>query len=98
MISVPSVAPTTAAVVPPPGTKYTAALMLPPLVVELERQRALANLRVLPLTTRDPRRLIEQGDCDLAVGYFPEAIAHIDAQGSDATMHHARLAQTRPGT
>lgn len=73
----------------------TAALMLPPLVVELERQRALANLRVLPLATRDPRRLIEQGDCDLAVGYFPEAIAHIDAQGSDATMHHARLAQTR---
>jgi DNA-binding transcriptional LysR family regulator len=73
----------------------TAALMLPPLVMELERQRALANLRVLPLTTRDPRALIEQGDCDLAVGYFPEAIAHIDAQGSDASMHHARLAQTR---
>lgn len=73
----------------------TAALLLPPLVMELERQCALANLRVLPLTTRDPRSLIEQGDCDLAVGYFPEAIAHIDAQGADASMRHARLAQTR---
>jgi DNA-binding transcriptional LysR family regulator len=73
----------------------TAALVLPPLVAGLEREQALANLRVLPLTTRDPRRLLEQGECDLAIGYFPEAIAHIDAQGGDATLHHQRLWQTR---
>ena len=73
----------------------TAALLLPPLVSAFERQRALANLRVLPLATRDPRALLEHGDCDLALGYFPEAIAHIDAQGADATLHHRRLSQTR---
>jgi DNA-binding transcriptional LysR family regulator len=73
----------------------TAAILLPPLVTELERQRALADLRVLPLTTRDPRALIEHGDCDLAIGYFPEAITHIDSQGANASMHHARLSQTR---
>ncbi|MFZ5550699.1 MAG: LysR family transcriptional regulator [Pseudomonadota bacterium] len=73
----------------------TAALVLPPMVASLEKQRALANLRVLPLTTRDPRRLLEQGECDLAVGYFPEAIAHVDAQGGDAMLRHQRLWQTR---
>ena len=44
-------------------------------------QRALANIRMLPLTTRDPRRLVEEADADLAVGYFPNAIAAIVAQG-----------------
>ncbi|MGM9487923.1 LysR family transcriptional regulator [Ideonella sp. YS5] len=73
----------------------TAALLLPRLVASIEQQRALANLRVLPLTTRDPRALLEQGDCDLAVGYFPEAVAHIEAQGGDATLHHQRLSETR---
>jgi DNA-binding transcriptional LysR family regulator len=73
----------------------TAAWLLPPLVKAIEQQRALANLRVLPLTTRDPRALLENGECDLAVGYFPEAIAHVDAQGTDASLRHQRLSQTR---
>jgi DNA-binding transcriptional LysR family regulator len=73
----------------------TAAWLLPPLVSEIERQRALANLRVLPLATRDPRALLERGDCELALGYFPEAVAHIEAQGADAPLRHRRLAQTR---
>jgi DNA-binding transcriptional LysR family regulator len=73
----------------------TAAWLLPPLVAEIESQRALANLRVLPLATRDPRALLERGDCDLALGYFPEAVAHIEAQGADALLRHRLLAQTR---
>jgi len=73
----------------------TAALLLPSLVSVIEEQRALANLRVLPLTTRDPRALLEQGEYDIAVGYFPEAIANIEAEGSDATLRHQRLSQTR---
>jgi DNA-binding transcriptional LysR family regulator len=72
----------------------TAALLIPPLVVAIEEQRALANLRVLPLGTRDPRRLIEQGEADLALGYFPEAVTAIGAQGANATLHHARLYDT----
>ena len=69
----------------------TAALLLPRLVEAIEAEHSLANLRVLPLTTRDPRRLVEDGDADLAVGYFPTAIAAIVAQGADASLRHRRL-------
>jgi DNA-binding transcriptional LysR family regulator len=73
----------------------TAVLLMPPLVRAIERQRALANLRVLPLATRDPRPLIERSEADLAVGNFPEAIAAIQAQGDEATLRHLRLYDTR---
>lgn len=73
----------------------TAAMLLPSLVSAIEQQRALANLRVLPLATRDPRAMLERDDCELAVGYFPEAVAHIEAQGADASLRHRRLADTR---
>jgi len=72
----------------------TAAMLLPHLVSAIEGQRALANIRTLPLTTRDPRRLVEEADADLAVGYFPNAIAAIVAQGGDATLHHRQLYAT----
>jgi DNA-binding transcriptional LysR family regulator len=49
---------------------------------------------VLPLTTRDPRRLVEEADADLAIGYFPNAIAAIVAQGGEATLHHRQLYAT----
>ena len=72
----------------------TAALLLPSVVSAIETARALANIRVLPLTTRDPRRLVEEADADLAVGYFPNAIAAIVAQGDEATLHHRQLYAT----
>jgi DNA-binding transcriptional LysR family regulator len=72
----------------------TAAMLLPDLISAIESVRALANIRVLPLTTRDPRRLVEEADADLAVGYFPNAIAAIVAQGGDATLHHRQLYAT----
>jgi DNA-binding transcriptional LysR family regulator len=73
----------------------TAALLAPPLVARIEGEAAQVNLRVLPLTTRDPRRLLEGGDADLAVGYFPELITILLAQGADSHLHHARLYDTR---
>jgi DNA-binding transcriptional LysR family regulator len=73
----------------------TAALLAPGLVASIERDRLLVNLRVLPLTTRDPRRLVEDGAADLAVGFFPDAITAIVAQGQDAHLRHARLYVTR---
>jgi DNA-binding transcriptional LysR family regulator len=73
----------------------TAVLLMPGLVRAIESQRALANLRVLPLTTRDPRPLLERSEADLAVGNFPEAIAAIAAQGDEATLRHLRLYDTR---
>ena len=73
----------------------TAALLAPGLVAAIENTGALANLRMLPLTTRDPRRLVEAGDADVAVGFFPEALTAIAAQGQDAVLRHARIYTTR---
>ena len=69
----------------------TAALLLPPLVAQLEQARALANVHVLPLTTRDPRALLDQGEVDIAVGYFPGAVAALRAQGSQSVIRQHRL-------
>lgn len=69
----------------------TAVLLIPYLISAIEQQQALANLRVLPLTTRDPRPLLERGEADLAVGHFPDAIAGLMAEGEDATLRHRRL-------
>jgi DNA-binding transcriptional LysR family regulator len=81
----------------------TAALLMPALVDAIERARALVNIRVIPLTTRDPRRLVEAGDADLAVGYFPAAVTALIAQGPEAMLRHQQLYTTeyvcvmRPG-
>jgi DNA-binding transcriptional LysR family regulator len=73
----------------------TAALLAPALVARIEEDEALVNLRVLPLTTRDPRRLVESGEADLAVGFFPELVTTIVAQGQDSHLLHARLYESR---
>lgn len=69
----------------------TAALILPPLIVELERTQSLANIHVLPLTTRDPRTLLEQGEADFALGYFPGAVAALQSQGGLSAIRQLRL-------
>jgi DNA-binding transcriptional LysR family regulator len=71
----------------------TAALLAPWMVRAIESVQAAANLRVLPLTTRDPRSLLEQGTADLAVGHFPDLIATLLTQ--EDTLRHARLYDTR---
>jgi DNA-binding transcriptional LysR family regulator len=73
----------------------TAALLTPSLVSAIEDQRAQANLRVVPLTTRDPRRLVEQAEVDLAVGHFPQAITAILTDDGNAGLRHQRLYDTR---
>jgi len=69
----------------------TAALLLPGVVAQFEEMRALANVQVLPLTTRDPRALLEHGETDFAVGYFPAAAAALRAQGTQAAIRQQRL-------
>lgn len=69
----------------------TSATLLPPLMQAMEEMRALANFRIVPLTTRDPRRLLEQSEIDLAVGHFPEVVGVIVTQGSDAPWQRERL-------
>ncbi len=75
----------------------TASLLAPPLVRALEGGPAGASarisLRVMPLTTRDPRRLLRDGDADMAIGHFPEAVAALQADTA-AALQHALLHQT----
>lgn len=68
----------------------TAALILPPLVAQLEELRAQANVHVLPLTTRDPRDMLEQGDADFALGYFPGVTAALQMQGMQGSSPRIR--------
>ena len=73
----------------------TAASVAPGLVESIERESALVNLRFLPLTTRDPRRLLDSGEADLALGFFPEVITAIIAQGDESHLRHTQLYATR---
>ena len=57
----------------------TAAVLMPLLVNALENQTSWVDVRVLPLTTRDPRPLLEQGVADIALGFFPDAAAALAA-------------------
>ena len=69
----------------------TAAMLMPALVSHIEHSQALANVRVLPLTTRDPSAMLERGDADLAIGYFPEAVAGLPGHGAESPMRHHLL-------
>jgi DNA-binding transcriptional LysR family regulator len=72
----------------------TAAALMPGLVEIIERDAAGVSMRVLPLTTRDPRPLLDEGEIDLAVGFFPAVLADITAQaqsGGMAAFEHHRL-------
>ncbi|HEY5634607.1 MAG TPA: LysR family transcriptional regulator [Burkholderiaceae bacterium] len=51
----------------------TAALVVPALLAAVMKQAPGVSLRVRPLTTRDPRPLLESGELNAAVGYFPGA-------------------------
>jgi DNA-binding transcriptional LysR family regulator len=57
----------------------TAAKLVPGLVEVLEKEAPGVNLRIVPLTTRDPRALLESGSADLAIGHFPGVIAELTA-------------------
>ena len=55
----------------------TAAELMPGLIDIMEHQAPGVAMRVLPLTTRDPRRLLDEGTIDLAVGHFPSVLADL---------------------
>ena len=59
----------------------TAAELIPGLVKIVEKEAPAISLRVLPLTTRDPRRMLEQEEVDMAIGYFPAVIASLAGRG-----------------
>ena len=72
----------------------SAAELIPVLTETLEKQAPRVTLRVVPLTTRDPRRLLDEEACDLAVGYFPSMLADLTARtqsGEPQPFFHQRL-------
>ena len=72
----------------------TAAELIPGLVAVMDHDAPGVSIRVVPLTTRDPRRLLEQEAADMAIGYFPAVMASLTAQaqaGESAPFHHQRL-------
>ena len=72
----------------------TAAELIPGLVDTLEQEAPGVSVRVVPLTTRDPRRLLDEEHCDLAVGYFPSVLADLTARaqsGEPTPFMHKRL-------
>ena len=73
----------------------TAAMLVPPIMRSLETMAPNVNLRLLPLTTRDPRGLLASGEVDLAIGYFPAAVAAIGLQsmqtGAPDSFAHTQL-------
>ena len=77
----------------------TAAELMPGLVEVISREAPGVSLRVLPLTTRDPRKLLDNEIADLAIGHFPAALAELNARahvgevGEVATFLHHRLFQ-----
>ena len=72
----------------------TAAELIPGLVEVLDRDAPGVTVRVVPLTTRDPRRLLNDELADMAIGYFPAVLASLTAQaqaGELVAFHHERL-------
>jgi DNA-binding transcriptional LysR family regulator len=72
----------------------TAAELMPRLVHIIESEAPGVSLRVIPLVTRDPRKLLDDESIDLALGYFPAVLADLTARaqvGKAVAFDHQRL-------
>lgn len=63
----------------------TAAELMPGLIGILEQEAPSVSMRIVPLTTRDPRQLLDEQAIDLAVGHFPAVLADLTAQAQTGT-------------
>lgn len=71
----------------------TAAYWMPHLVKEIEQTAPGINARMVPLTTRDPREMLMQGDIDIAVGFFPGVSSQLAGgqSASKSAIRHSSL-------
>ena len=72
----------------------TAAELMGTLARHLQEQAPGVSVRVVPLTTRDPRRLLADGLADLALGHFPAVLTDLTARaqtGEPVNFGHQRL-------
>jgi DNA-binding transcriptional LysR family regulator len=68
----------------------TAAFWLPSLMRSIEKDAPGVNVRMVPLTTREPRPMLLRGDIDLAVGFFPGVAAQLSSD-TGSPIRHERL-------
>jgi DNA-binding transcriptional LysR family regulator len=68
----------------------TAAFFLPSLMRSIEAEAPGINVRMVPLTTREPRPMLLRGDIDLAVGFFPGVAAQLSYETA-SPIRHERL-------
>jgi DNA-binding transcriptional LysR family regulator len=73
----------------------TAALFVPVLADVLQREQAQVGLRVVGLSTRDPRPMLERGEADIALGFFPEVSAALSSEGDAALSRLEPLYECR---
>lgn len=72
----------------------TAAELMPGLIEIMDRDAPGVSIRVVPLATRDPRRLLDAEAADMAIGFFPAALADMTARaqaGEAMAFAHQRL-------
>jgi DNA-binding transcriptional LysR family regulator len=69
----------------------TAALFVPVLAQRFEREHIRVGLRIVPLTSRDPRELLEQGGADVALGFFPDVASLPLADDAAGVIRHAPM-------
>jgi DNA-binding transcriptional LysR family regulator len=67
-----------------------AALWLPALVRAIESEAPGMSVRMVPLTTRDPRPILLRGDIDLTIGFFPGVVNQMATEPS-TPIRHERL-------
>jgi DNA-binding transcriptional LysR family regulator len=71
-----------------------ATTLAPTIVQSLESETRQVDLRILPLTTRDPRPLLHDEQAELAVGHFPALAGALSTEGERAVLRHQRLHRT----
>ena len=72
----------------------TAAELMGGLAIRMQQTAPGVSVRVVPLTTRDPRRMLAEGTADLALGYFPAVLTDLTARaqtGEPVNFAHQRL-------
>jgi DNA-binding transcriptional LysR family regulator len=70
----------------------TASLLLPSLMRAIKHEAPGIHIRLIALTTRDPRRLLLESDVSIAIGFFPGVVAQLTGgQGASAPIRHQRL-------
>jgi DNA-binding transcriptional LysR family regulator len=75
----------------------TATLLLPQVWERLRKDAPGVDIRLVPLTGRDPRPILMNAEADLAVGSFPGVVPQLrEGQQKGLSLHHRRLYSGEP--